>query len=214
MSAQVHNSKTAAKLELRRRLLQRIDKPKVLECYSGPGTMRAHVYQGAEITGIDVDLRSVADYIGDCTKILRAIDLSAFNVFDADAFGSPWEAIWIIAQRRPVGPGETIIVVGTDGSAGGASNMNPTLARKGWSRQQAEALGLRLDDSPTGLVTGERAHRVAHDLLQAFFPTCEVRQFLTATGGRWGGTLYFGALLTGATVEPRAAQGSGGDHEA
>ncbi|HVH77139.1 MAG TPA: hypothetical protein VM755_19655 [Stellaceae bacterium] len=47
---------------------------------------------------------------------MRAIDLAPFNLFDFDAWGSPWEHVAILCARRPVQPGERIGLVLTDGS--------------------------------------------------------------------------------------------------
>lgn len=48
---------------------------------------------------------------------LRSLDLSRFNIFDLDAFGSPWDQMLILAARRRWLPGETGAVVLTDGSS-------------------------------------------------------------------------------------------------
>lgn len=44
-------------------------------------------------------------------------DLTRWNVFDLDAYGSPWRLWWIIAKRRPVEPNERVAVVFTDGAS-------------------------------------------------------------------------------------------------
>jgi hypothetical protein len=47
---------------------------------------------------------------------MRAIDLSGFNVFDFDAWGSPWSHAIVLAARRKVESGELLGVVLTEGS--------------------------------------------------------------------------------------------------
>ena len=48
--------------------------------------------------------------------MLRLLDLAAFNVFDFDAYGSPWEQAYILSARRSLSPGERFGLVLTDGS--------------------------------------------------------------------------------------------------
>ena len=56
-------------------------------------------------------------YVADNRRVLRAIDLAPFNVFDFDAWGAPWEQVLILIARRPLLPGERIGLVLTEGSA-------------------------------------------------------------------------------------------------
>jgi hypothetical protein len=55
-------------------------------------------------------------FAADNRRVLRAIDLAPFNVFDLDAYGSPWEQAIIIADRRRVAPGEMFGLVITEGA--------------------------------------------------------------------------------------------------
>jgi hypothetical protein len=48
---------------------------------------------------------------------LRALDLTRFNVFDFDAFGSPWNQALLLAHRRKWKRGEQGAIVLTDGSS-------------------------------------------------------------------------------------------------
>ena len=41
-------------------------------------------------------------YVADNRRVLRAIDLKPFNVFDFDAWGAPWEQVLILIARRPL----------------------------------------------------------------------------------------------------------------
>lgn len=54
-------------------------------------------------------------YVGDNRRVLRAITLERFNIFDFDAYGSPWEQALIVATRRPVRTGERLGLILTDG---------------------------------------------------------------------------------------------------
>lgn len=123
MSAKTHNRPSAvdAKSELRSRVLARVKPARVLDAFCGPdGEMFDRVWHGASsYTGID-EKWSLKDerrrFVGDNMRVLRAIDLSAFNVFDLDAFGSPWAQAIVIADRRAWKRGERGAIVITDGT--------------------------------------------------------------------------------------------------
>lgn len=118
-----HNAKGAlhAKVEMRRNVLAAVGAAtaKVFDAYAGPGEMHRAVWcEAAAYTGCDVewfrDDRRV--FVADNQLVMRAMDLGAFNVFDLDAFGSPWECATILAARRKVKPGELVGLCLTDGS--------------------------------------------------------------------------------------------------
>jgi hypothetical protein len=95
-----------AKAELREWLLERLPGARVLDCYAGvDGEMHARVWHRvAEYTGIDRRIRVQSDgrrrLVGNTLRLLGQIDLSAYDVFDVDAYGSPWEALREIGARR------------------------------------------------------------------------------------------------------------------
>lgn len=112
-----------AKIDLRRRVLEHVKPARVFEGFCGPRGEMSPVYESTATVehhvGCDVrfdfpDRRR--RYVGDCHRVMRAIDLSQFNVFDLDAYGSPWEAAIILAARRRWAPGELGAVLLTDGS--------------------------------------------------------------------------------------------------
>lgn len=118
-----HNSPAslAAKLELRTNVLSEVTPAHVFDAFCGPDGMQ---WQGAwkhaaSYVGCDTDFK-LGDprrrYVGDSRRVMRCIDLAPFNVFDFDAFGSPWEWLIILAARRIWAPGERGAVVITDGS--------------------------------------------------------------------------------------------------
>lgn len=119
-----HNKPQAAraKTEVRRRVLEAIgaDQARVFDAFAGSGTMHRQVWhQAAEYVGCDLDWYrdERLAYVADNRRVLRAIDLWPFNVFDFDAFGSPWEQCLILADRRsPLQPGERLGLALTEGS--------------------------------------------------------------------------------------------------
>lgn len=121
--AKTHNSHAAlgVKIEMRRNVLDSVGRERahVFDAYAGPGEMyRGAWREAASYTGCDAewfkDERRM--FVADNQTVMRSIDLGAFNVFDLDAFGSPWETATILAARRRVAPGETVGLCITDGS--------------------------------------------------------------------------------------------------
>ncbi len=116
-----HAASYGDKVELRRNVLDAIGagKASVLDCFAGSGHMHRAVWnEASRYVGCDqrffFDQRTA--YVCDNKQILRSLDLSQFNVFDLDAYGSPWEQVLILARRRIVAKGEQIGLCMTDGT--------------------------------------------------------------------------------------------------
>lgn len=113
---------TRAKIEIRKRVLEAIGpgEARVFDAFAGAGTMHRRVWHdAAACVGCDTDWYrdDRLAYVADNRRVMRAIDLWTFNVFDLDAFGSPWEQCLILADRRsPLQPGERLGLVLTEGS--------------------------------------------------------------------------------------------------
>lgn len=117
----VHNSTTGPKVELRDLVLAEVQPARIFDAFCGPeGEMwRGVWHKAAHYLGVDEELRFPDPrrrFVGDSRLVMRAIDLAPFNVFDFDAFGSPWEWMVLLAARRRWLPGERGAVVLTDGS--------------------------------------------------------------------------------------------------
>lgn len=112
---------TATKKRLRKRALAWIGAKdaRVFEAFAGSGAMWRAVWRdAAECIGSDV--RPVYDparalYVENCQRVMRAIDMSRFNIVDLDAFGSPWPAAFVLSARRTLAPGERFVLITTDG---------------------------------------------------------------------------------------------------
>jgi hypothetical protein len=94
----------------------------VFDAFCGKGEMREQVWNEAD-TYVGCDKRytpfeSVRRFVGDNRVVLRSVDLQPYNIFDLDAFGSPWGCALIIAARRKWKPKERGAVIVTDGSGG------------------------------------------------------------------------------------------------
>lgn len=110
-----------SKIALRRKVFDWI-KPEdasVFDAFAGEGEMHRHVWAEAEHY-VACDLLWHRDermaFAADNLRVLRAINLEPFNVFDLDAFGCPYAQAIIIAGRRRVRAGEVIALCLTDGT--------------------------------------------------------------------------------------------------
>jgi len=118
----VDNKYTSTKVDIRRRVLEVLtpEAAHVFDAFAGTGIMYGYVWRhAARYVGCDErwhrDARSC--YVADNRRVLRCLDLAAFNCFDLDAYGSPWEQVAIVVARRPpLAVGERLGLVLTDGS--------------------------------------------------------------------------------------------------
>lgn len=148
-SAKTDNANAAygAKLELRRNVLGLVKPASVLECFCGHGKMWRGVWTQADrYVGCDeqqIEPQDPPRFWCDNLTLLRSLDLGQFNVFDFDAYGSPWSQMVVLAARRKWAAGERGAVVLTDGG-----NMN--------SRYGCRCAGLQdlLGESGSGERTG------------------------------------------------------------
>lgn len=105
------NGSPARKVALRRWLLAQLRRhvdraPRVLDCYGPYGVMHAKVWREAA--------SSYAGTEGGAYAWLTSHDLTGFDLFDLDAYGSPYEALEAVAQGAD--PTAVIGVVATDGA--------------------------------------------------------------------------------------------------
>jgi hypothetical protein len=98
----------AAKVTIRENVMAAIDRPAVFDAFAGEGVLFHRVWRRAG-SYVGCDLKWYCDerlmFVADNHRVMRAIDLSAFNVFDFDAWGSPWDHVLILAARRAAGEG-------------------------------------------------------------------------------------------------------------
>jgi hypothetical protein len=110
-----------AKIEIRRRVLECIPDARVFDAFAGRGAMFKDVWSAAtEYVGCDFEwnLTDPGDrFAADNRRVMRSIDLQKFNLFDFDAYGSPWEQMVILAERRRWTGGELVGIVFTDGTS-------------------------------------------------------------------------------------------------
>ena len=109
-----------AKIAVRQNVLDVIGpKAAVFDAFAGSGDMYSAVWRKAAHY-VGCDLKPQTDsrlmFCADNTRVLRAVDLSRFSIFDFDAYGSPWVQAVILAGRRRVAPGEKLGLILTEGA--------------------------------------------------------------------------------------------------
>jgi tRNA G26 N,N-dimethylase Trm1 len=103
------NAALSAKVAIRRAVMDALGEPaRVFEAFAGTGVLYRAIWREAA-SYVGCDLRYFRDgrkvFVADNRRVMRVVDLGAFNLFDLDAYGSPWEQAVILAARRKVAPG-------------------------------------------------------------------------------------------------------------
>ena len=78
---------------------------KVLECYSGEGIIWKEVKMASkkQISILQIEKQKGKNKFaiyGDNIKVMKSIDLNAFDIIDLDAYGIPYEQLKIIFQNK------------------------------------------------------------------------------------------------------------------
>lgn len=181
-----------AKVAIRRNVLAAIGADAaVFDAFAGAGEMYSAVWKdAAHYTGCDQkpqrDGRLM--FCADNRRVMRAIDLAPFSVFDFDSYGSPWVQAIILADRRRVAAGEQLGLVLTEG-AGFAykSNIVP------------EAIAL-LTGLRTGIVGLSKKQDAVIDRAIAGLARrmgCEIVKRWQAEGRTGSAMRYIGLVLRG-----------------
>ncbi len=169
------------KIELRKKLITAMgpDNCNVFDAFAGSGEMFKGVWhQAKSYAGCDLqfyrDEREM--FCCDNKRVLRAVNLNRFNLFDLDAYGMPWEQAMIVAANRPVMAGEKIGFCFTDGGVQAArlnTGSNAFTQLTGYSFQA----GMSNDY--------ERMHKIAvHRLGERMGCTVERHWLLAGKGKR------------------------------
>lgn len=117
-----HQAALPDKIGLREEALAAVGEARVLDLFAGKGVMhRAVWHHAAAYLGNDSDKGQALAHPAPCHHaeaqiLLRAIPLAPWNVFDLDAYGSPWNEVTVLAARRRLLPGERVAIVLTDGA--------------------------------------------------------------------------------------------------
>lgn len=194
-----HDASKADKVQLRRLVLEKVG-GRVFDAFAGTGQMYAEVWRHAPGGYEGCDMRYFPEekerlmFVGDCRRIMRNIDLQAFNVFDFDAYGSPWDACVILAARRKVAPGEQLGLVLTEGSG-----LN--LKFGGMAGSLSQLAGMK--NKTAGLNRG--GQEIASRAIVALARRMQCRVTDTWKAERPAGSqmLYFGIVMVGVGEAPK-----------
>lgn len=201
-----HPAATKAKAAIREHVLAAIgaDQARVFDAFAGQGEMHARVWhKAAAYVGCDTtwyrDKREA--FVADNRRVMRALDLAAFTVFDFDAWGSPWDQCVILAARRRVADGEKIGLVLTEGSAlklkmGSFPTSLRILAKL--RQRTAGASRTHIADQVIGRALGELCRRLG----------CTVVKRWEARGKTGAAMRYIGLVLEGKKI-PASEQADG-----
>lgn len=140
--AKIDNSKLAEKINIRLLALEMAgaDKHvKVLDLFHGTGKLWSIIKkmspQKIDVLGIDiVDIDDV-DVVANNMQILESIHLCQFDIIDADAYGSPYNQIKAIADKKYYG-----IIVYTNIRVGFGAVPKKMVLEAGYSEEMYEAV--------------------------------------------------------------------------
>jgi hypothetical protein len=184
----------AAKVEIRREVVVALDAPaRVFEAYAGAGGLWRAIWRDAAEAYVGCDVKWYQDerraFVADNRRVLRAIDLAAFNVFDLDAYGSPWEQAVIIAARRKVAAAERVGLIVTEGLGTGYKNGVVPHA-------VTELIGARNRTLAGAALNARRAdmHKLIFAELAARMGA-RVERFWKAEGKTGAGMAYMGVVM-------------------
>jgi hypothetical protein len=200
--AKHHNTPSAlpAKVNIRELVLAAVGEASVFDGFAGEGQLYRRVWHRAKnYVGCDLDWYRDERllYVADSRRIMRAIDLGRFNVFDFDAYGSPWEHVVILCARRTVRPGERLGLVLTEGS-------RLKIKFGSLPHALADLASFRRDANAMGLARAQSYNRILDQALLATAARLQCRiarrwQARTVVGS--GHITYVGLVLEG--VRPR-----------
>lgn len=190
-----------AKVEIRNRVLAAVgpERARVLDCFAGEGLMFREVWSKAA-SCIGIDRRFFPDdrlcFVGETERVLRSLDVQEFTIFDCDAWGSPWEQLYIIASRRRLAPGEVIGVVITEG-------QGIKLKMGGMSHALAKMAGMRPNMPGMGSAQHQAMDRAIAAIARMTQSTILSRW--QAVGKVGSSIFYIGLVLRGNSVPGTAA---------
>jgi hypothetical protein len=201
----------AAKIEIRRHILTELGgEARVFDAFAGAGHMYRAVWREAACYS-GCDKRYFADgrrmFAADNRRVLRSIDLSAFNVFDLDAYGSPWEQALIIAERRKAAPAERIAFALTEGDGlSYKGNIVPAAVSQliGLENGKTPALCRRRDE------VVQRLLLALADRMGARMTRCWAACNMQGMAVWYLGAVFSGAARPGADSDRRAAEMAAG----
>lgn len=190
-----HPAAHGAKVTIRENLLNEIgrDTARVFDAFAGDGAMFRDVWSKAGRGWVGCDQQVYWDgllrYVADNRRVMRAIDLQPFNVFDFDSWGGPWEQCIILCDRRGrLAPGERLAVAITEGSA-------LRLKLSGWPQALRSLAGFRLGTAGAATSLDEVLDRTIDGFARRL--GAKVARRWQATGKGGAQVRYVGLIMEG-----------------
>jgi hypothetical protein len=198
----------SAKIDLRRKVAAAIGGPvHVFDAFAGAGSLYRETWKHLAASYVGCDKKYYADerrvFVADNRRVLRAIDLAPFTLFDLDAYGDPWEQAIIIAARRPIKNGERVGFVVTEAGLHLKNGVVPHAIR--------ELTGLRHRGTPGAALFQRRAEmhsKIWRELARRMGARVERMWKADARGNV--AMVYMGAVLIG---EPPAVKDAAGQQK-
>lgn len=185
------NGKNSAKLGIREYLLKYFEYSSVLDCFCGDGFMFDNVWHSAdEYTGIDIKkffTKKRKVICADNLKFLKVESIKKYNIFDIDAYGSPYEQLSIIIKKLENEEPKTVGFSITDGT-----QIDLRMGRI--CKGMAEMTELSVNRI-------KKAHKLHDDLINIVIKNIQKRLKSTikyskiATGRTGAGMRYYGFII-------------------
>ncbi len=108
------NSSLKAKIALRKYFLDKIASPRILELCAGERRELYHAcYENLDVTSLDI--KEISGVIKIDNKIfIASSDLTEYNFFDLDVYGTPYQDLLNIFKKKSIHPDPFAVIV-TDG---------------------------------------------------------------------------------------------------
>lgn len=110
------NSFLSGKVFIRKRYLELLKEPRILDLFCGEGHMYNQVYRPAGVEYFGVDNVKIHDknlcILHDNYRFVREANISQYNYFDLDHYGCPWKLFYYICKRYQ---GKEMVCIITDG---------------------------------------------------------------------------------------------------
>lgn len=111
-----HKDNTDPQHKIALRLKHLPENAHVLDCFCGTGQMHKGVYKGRAASYLGLDKNKVHDpdlcLLTDNIQYIQRHDVSSYDVFDLDDWGSPWKLMYLILRKHE---GAKLTLFVTDG---------------------------------------------------------------------------------------------------
>ena len=107
-SISTDNANVSKKVHLRKEATKDIDGLKVLDLFAGNNILWSH-FDCVRYYGVEKEKGKGSNLAADNLRVIASLDLSGFNVIDADSYGIPFNQMVALFQNNTLRPGTVII---------------------------------------------------------------------------------------------------------